>query len=282
MAAAKKAPSPAANALPQIAFTEFRRWREGEIYQAHSHHELFQLDWFPEGEGVYTIEGQEHQVRPGSFFLVPPRHSHTMRSDQDRPLHGLSVKFLYRVSLTDAFRSVIEPPPAVVEEAGALFRAVVSESVLGHETGQTIAALRLAELLVLLLARTADAAPTEATRRPVAKAQEYLRRHLREAIRLADVARAAEISGSHLCRIFLQETGENLFDALRRLRVDAAKDRLERTQDRVAQIAVDCGFRSPTYLHRVFRQHVGMTPRAYRQRSAVARTATPTGSRRDA
>jgi transcriptional regulator GlxA family with amidase domain len=58
--------------------------------------------------------------------------------------------------------------------------------------------------------------------------------------------------------------------AFENIRVDAARRVLEETDYRIDDIARRCGFNSEEQLRGVFVRHVGISPRAYRERFAVA------------
>src|SRR5262249_8519404 len=58
--------------------------------------------------------------------------------------------------------------------------------------------------------------------------------------------------------------------AVESIRVDAARRALEETDDRIEDIARRCGFAREEHLRAAFARHVGIPPRAYRDRFAVA------------
>jgi two-component system response regulator YesN len=51
---------------------------------------------------------------------------------------------------------------------------------------------------------------------------------------------------------------------LTRVRVEVAKDLLERTDEKLATVAAHVGFFDASHLARVFRKSTGRSPRAYR------------------
>ncbi len=79
---------------------------------------------------------------------------------------------------------------------------------------------------------------------------------------LADVA---YFSPWHFHRVFQAVTGETLADCVRRLRLEAAAQRLIFTPQTALQIALDTGFASAEVFSRAFRTHFDMTPTAWRR-----------------
>jgi LacI family transcriptional regulator len=66
--------------------------------------------------------------------------------------------------------------------------------------------------------------------------------------------------------LFLRHVGHTISDEIRRRRVDHAKRLLAQTQTKVGLIANQSGFGSAERMSKVFKQVVGMTPHAYRDR----------------
>ena len=97
-----------------------------------------------------------------------------------------------------------------------------------------------------------------------AKALKYLSLHYLEPVSLDDVACAVFASRYHLSRIMNQQFGYGFYDYINQLRINDAKYRLWRTDGRVADIALACGFETIRSFNRVFLRLVRMSPRAYR------------------
>jgi AraC-like DNA-binding protein len=93
------------------------------------------------------------------------------------------------------------------------------------------------------------------------------------ALKLGDLARQSGLSPYHFLRTFEQVTGLTPHQYVRRLRVAEAAARLSGGQERVLDIAVDCGFNGASNFSRAFRAEIGMTPQDFRKRSRVSRHA---------
>ncbi len=72
------------------------------------------------------------------------------------------------------------------------------------------------------------------------------------------------VSKSHLVRTFKEQVGIPPGQYLTQIRIEAAKQLLCRPEYSLEVVASLCGFSGANYLCRVFRQHTGMTPAAYR------------------
>jgi transcriptional regulator GlxA family with amidase domain len=84
--------------------------------------------------------------------------------------------------------------------------------------------------------------------------------------RLAQLAKRAAVSERHLRRLFAGQTATTPARFVERIRVEAARERLERTTAPVETVAADCGFGSSETMRRAFLRVLGVGPSDYRAR----------------
>jgi AraC-like DNA-binding protein len=94
---------------------------------------------------------------------------------------------------------------------------------------------------------------------------EYIERCSQEGTRFSEVAQAAGVSRSHLCRIFKRVTGLPLKRFLTRRRLRAAKTLLRDPAMPIHEIASRVGYRDASHFNRVFRRWEGQAPSLYRR-----------------
>jgi AraC family transcriptional regulator len=102
----------------------------------------------------------------------------------------------------------------------------------------------------------------------VLRAEAALRERPEHRWSLADLAGAAAVSPVRLSRGFRRAFGESVGERLRRIRLESARDRLERPGSDLAEVALACGFADQSHLTRAFRAAFGVTPGAFRARTA--------------
>ncbi|MPV69517.1 GlxA family transcriptional regulator [Burkholderia sp. BE17] len=97
----------------------------------------------------------------------------------------------------------------------------------------------------------------------------FAREHLAEALPVERLADAARLSPRQFGRAFRRETGETPAKAVERLRVEAARLRLQDGSEPIEQIALAVGFTDPERMRRAFIKLYGHPPQAIRRESRL-------------
>ncbi len=113
----------------------------------------------------------------------------------------------------------------------------------------------------------------------VRKALLILERTISDNIAIDEIASELGLSGRQLERRFKQELDMTPMDARTKLRMMRAERLLARTDMKVIDIALECGYATSTRLGTVFKSHYGETPVEYRARHRnTTRVSAPRGS----
>ncbi|MFC7258529.1 GlxA family transcriptional regulator [Streptomyces lutosisoli] len=146
-----------------------------------------------------------------------------------------------------------------------------------EDFGEAVA-LRVARQLVMYLKRPSGQSqfsvpiePVSTTRR-MDDLRHHIARHLADRLTVADLAQHAHVSERQLTRIFKTELGMTPAGYIESARVEAARNRLESTDDTLERVASVCGFNTIDTLIRAFRRKLNTTPTEYRSRFRHSRT----------
>ena len=88
----------------------------------------------------------------------------------------------------------------------------------------------------------------------------YMEEHYMENITLEFAAGRMHFSESHFSKIFKKLTGINFVIYLNMIRVEKAADLLRTSNDKITDIAFNCGFNNVRTFNRVFKEMTGYTP----------------------
>jgi transcriptional regulator GlxA family with amidase domain len=135
------------------------------------------------------------------------------------------------------------------------------------------AALTIARHLVLFLRRPGNQSQFSATllaqqpqREPLRDIQRAVLEELAGVHSVEAMAERAHMSSRHFARAFLRETGVTPARYVERVRLEAARRRLEEGQEPIAQVAATCGFGTAETMRRVFLRSLQVGPAEYRRR----------------
>jgi transcriptional regulator GlxA family with amidase domain len=147
-------------------------------------------------------------------------------------------------------------PPFVADRRGRIRNQLdwILECRLNEEDPQMVGALTLSVLYEYR--RLADQPRTGLVERFNA----WVRDHMAEKFRLADLAEALSVSKSHLSHAYKDLTGESPMRAVRRMRLDQARQLIAHTTSTLDQIARETGFADAYHLSHRFKDHFGIPP----------------------
>jgi transcriptional regulator GlxA family with amidase domain len=100
----------------------------------------------------------------------------------------------------------------------------------------------------------------------VARVQQYLERNYNKQITMEEMAGISHMSPRNFSRRFEQATRNTPLEYLQRYRIENAKRMLEFPKDSIERIALKCGYEDMGFFRKIFKRHVGMTPKEYKHR----------------
>lgn len=125
------------------------------------------------------------------------------------------------------------------------------------------------DCLEKVLNRDAAPAPTAlavlAMHEDIGKALDYMRSHLHDNLTLAKVAEHIHMNPSYFSHLFKVNTGTTFIDHLTGLRIERAKQLLQRPELKNYMLCEEIGFASYPHFCTQFKKHTGYTPSEYKQ-----------------
>jgi transcriptional regulator GlxA family with amidase domain len=93
----------------------------------------------------------------------------------------------------------------------------------------------------------------------------WAREHLDAPLTVDDMAEQAGMSARHFTRAFIAETGTTPSKAVERLRIEAARQRVQSSSEAIERVAQSTGFRDPERMRRAFIRAFGQPPQSLRR-----------------
>jgi AraC-like DNA-binding protein len=103
-----------------------------------------------------------------------------------------------------------------------------------------------------------------------AQAIHYLETRFREKIQIQQLAQDIGISRSYLTQLFKEEIGMSPRELLINIRMEHATECLEKSNDPIQLVALECGYDDALAFSKAFKQRFGMSPSRYRKEKQKA------------
>jgi AraC family transcriptional regulator len=241
---------------------------------------VFHMDGPATVEGIHGARIERCLVPPGGMHLIPGG-----RDFRVRLMDALTTMHLYirRAVIEEVAGELVKGDPGrigiqaqfVASEpamANAL-AAVRYELVSGTGAGNLTVDYLSRVLAFSLVRKFSGATPlplavirsASASSAPLRLVLDFMNDHLSQPIGLADLARTARCSPSHLARLFNAALGMPPHRYLVILRIKQAQMLLRTTRLPLSAIAAQCGLSSREHLIKLFRRWCATTPETYRQ-----------------
>ena len=229
--------------------------------------------WFycVSGQGELIIDNQRCIISEGQGFLIYPNEEHIYQAlSEDWTLHIIA----FNGPLCKEILSLLQ-----MGESGAyhfrnnsIFEEHVNRLLEIHEnttTDQTLSYSKECYSFLVDLSRciTRTHEFTYSNENPfVLKVVSWLDENYSEQISLDELAEIVNLTKDYMCALFKKLTGETIIKCLLSIRIGHARQYLvQYPEKKVVDIAKMCGFESPSYYGKTFKNIVGMTPERYRK-----------------
>ena len=251
-----------------------------EHYPVHHHPRQFQLEVVLHGETQCGIGRQRFSVPQHCFSVINPAVNHY--NVTQRWKHAAFVIFsrqtvdetawqMYRLlSHPVAFSDVVAPCST---DLTAVMHVLFHEAAHPDRPGwRLLVDSALIQLSVVLLrslsgnhtGRATATFNTRAAQAQIARAVDLIHSNFQDDLSLDDLARAAAMSRFHFLRCFKAQTGLTPYAYLLQVRLRTAATWLRSSSRSITDIALACGFASPSRFSEAFRRQYQYTPSAYR------------------
>lgn len=237
------------------------------------------------GTAAVEVAEQRYELSHGQYIFLDEGVPHSLRIDSPRGCGIMNIEFSCREAggacrlepareSCPAVRDFLKAKrPFFVASGRERFGYVMRDLVSQLERRQTAdTRFLIGNLLTRLLCELAEgAAQREAGGlRYVRRAVAFMEEHYAGEIGVPEIAAAAGVGRSYLHALFQKEFGCGVAAYLGRMRINRAKFLLANTGMRLIDIACEVGYNSRQNFALAFQKQAGMSPSAFRRRSAAS------------
>jgi transcriptional regulator GlxA family with amidase domain len=186
--------------------------------------------------------------------------------------------------LSSRYPKITVEPDAIYLRDGTIWSSAgvttgidLTLALIEQDCGRGVA-MHVARVLVVYLRRMGGqsqysallAAQVESANDAFAELERWIVEHLTADLRVECLAEQVGMSPRNFARRYTESRKRTPARAVEAIRVDAARRALEETDGRIDEVARRCGFSDEEQMRSAFVRHIGIAPRAYRDRFAAA------------
>jgi|SRR5579863_7532791 len=228
-------------------------------------HELAYFSFVIEGSYKEYVGDQVRDCAPGTAVFHPACETH---SDRFQTAGGR----IFSVEISSDWIRRLKDENCDVAAPRTFYRGSVSKTVFQllreFRTPDLFSAIAIEGLVLQLLAQLSRYAAMPGSPGPARWMKvvlEILNNEFDQKLDLTFIANRAGIHPVHLAREFRKQHCCTVGDYIRRVRTNAACQRLSRSDESISEIAVQTGFFDQSHLTRTFKTLLGHTPAEYRK-----------------
>lgn len=238
----------------------------------------FEIDFNISGGRIMHLDGKDYPIRSGSVVFRKP--GQVASSEGDCNMYMLTLDYSHRIGPCSNIRThphqmELDCAPFLLTQLPAYLEPVHSSELLilyrklAAIYRQPLRSAQTAAVLMQILHLLASDAYAEQDKNIQQSTSDmiisYFNDHYGEKITLQQLADHVHLDKSYLVRKFRSEIGQTPFLFLKQLRLSHARKMLQNTNFAIGEIALQCGFESPSYFSKSFRQVYHLSPPEYRR-----------------
>ncbi|MBQ8345572.1 MAG: helix-turn-helix transcriptional regulator [Clostridia bacterium] len=242
-------------ALPFVLKTLCDHSRQNPISRPNGN-SFHQFLWVTQGEGFFEIAGQRLLLSEGNGIFTRAMVPHAYGGDE---FYTAWCTFLLPEQTLD-YIGVGEYLPFRVPTNLPLETKQLLHFANGNSTPWSRSAAGysyVTELFTAILSSKESKA---------VRVRRLLEQRYAEPLTLLEIAEYLNTDRFLLCHLYKQEYGITMMDDLNRIRIQKAKKFLKSSSEPIETVGKLCGFDSPSYFGKRFRETVGCTPTDYRKK----------------
>lgn len=228
------------------------------------------------GKGIFQTGGKTYELGDGDFFVIFPDTEVYYKADNDCPWDYLWVGFqgvkastyLKQAGIDSEHQTGCFPNTSFI--LTCIQQMMLARNLTYHNELKRQAAL-LQILAALMEYHHSTLSDKEQNDYPyriyLRQAIDYMNKHLKDNIKISDVAAHIGIDRSYLSSIFKNTLEISPQEYLVTLRMNHAVDLLQTTNNKIGAIASDVGYSNPLTFTKMFKQYKGMSPSEWRQKN---------------
>jgi len=247
--------------------------------------DCFLIHFILDGHGIYEYQGEKIHLEKGQSFLIYPEEDVYYQADLASPWKYCWVAFQGEMAagIVEELGYTHTFPVCTFMDMDSIEKGI--SGIISRGGRDTSDVLWREGSFLHLIANLFDQADDReiydqddsggvelrlGSRMYAAQAIHYLETRFREKIQIQQLAQDIGISRSYLTQLFKEEIGMSPRELLINIRMEHATEFLEKSNDPIQLVALECGYDDALAFSKAFKQRFGMSPSRYRKEKQKA------------
>lgn len=236
----------------------------------HKHSEnSFELHFFLEGSGKLKIGKTIYSIGKGSLFIIDGNIEHKIMADKDSAITYYAILMQYDERDLSVIKSLSSKGSFQLDSKQRfLFEEIKDKGISKNSQLRMSACYQLLGMLYALdfnYQSNNNIDNNSGSNMALAKATNYMERHIFDYISLEDIAKYVQLNSSYLVRLFSTTFHTPPMKFYFNLKIEAAKNLLATSTLSIKEIAEKLCFCNEFYFSKRFKEIVGQPPSKYRK-----------------
>lgn len=243
----------------------------------HNHSE-FEILLINSGSSNVRIANKDYRVKGGDMIFINPMEIHEIIANEDTSYahqcmcFDISVIMNNRISekLKKECTSIVHVIKGETEH-GQHLRGLFEKIYNEVKNESNTSAMEITAYITLMFSYLLKNSLLDEKRENpketefCSKILDYVNKHYGEKITSRQAADACFLNHSYFCRKFKDNFGISFSEYLNIYRISMARTMLEEDAENVSRVSEMCGFYTPAYFSKCFKQHIGVSPFEYKK-----------------
>ncbi len=243
----------------------------------HNHSE-FEILLVTSGSCTVCIAGNEYPAKTNDIIFINPMETHEINVNSDKPYSHkcmcFDISIIMNNKISESLKTECESIVHIVKENtihGKYLRETFEKAFVEVKNESDTFGMEVTAYLMLMFSYILKHNLIDTKCKKPAENKfcfcvlEYINNNYREIATSKQAADACYLNHSYFCRKFRKHFGISFSEYLTRYRISVARTMLEEDKHSISEISHLCGFDTPTYFSKCFKNLVGLLPLEYKK-----------------
>lgn len=244
-----------------------------EIYGPHKHTRI-EINYVKKGRCILHLDNESINFKEGEMMIINSNVNHKFEAGQ-KGTTLLQLEFLPDIFNDVHFQTENAIPVSLFTTNNKVLKIInnirimrtvqriVSELNVKKPRYEYLVVMYYAELLLLIYRYIDETKLASENNTILSKAIHYIQANYKTPITISSLAEALGCTDRYLRHLFRNNLNIAPLDFLNQVRINKAIETLRNTDMSIKEVSYECGFNSPQYFSRKFKEQTGYSPRNF-------------------